>query len=76
MKIFAQAGAAIAAALLAAGAAAPAQASDNVAKQSAKKEAQKEPRICVRADMTGTRVVRTICRTAAEWERSGGLVND
>ncbi len=30
-------------------------------------------RICVRAEMTGTRVARDVCRTRAEWERAGGI---
>ena len=32
-----------------------------------------ERQICVRMELTGTRVARRICRTAAEWERSGGV---
>jgi Ni/Co efflux regulator RcnB len=30
-------------------------------------------RICVSAEVTGTRMTRRVCRTAAEWERAGGI---
>jgi hypothetical protein len=30
-------------------------------------------RICVRMEMTGSRLTRTVCRTPAEWQRAGGL---
>lgn len=30
-------------------------------------------RICVRTELTGSRVQRTICKTAAQWEAEGGL---
>jgi hypothetical protein len=33
-------------------------------------------RICVRDEMTGSRMVRNICRTRAEWDRAGGLPTD
>jgi len=29
--------------------------------------------ICVRAQLTGSRLYRRICRTAREWEEDGGL---
>jgi hypothetical protein len=32
-----------------------------------------ERRLCVRAEMTGTRLVRNVCRTRAEWNRAGGI---
>ena len=38
--------------------------------------AQSERRICVNAEMTGSRLTNRICRTAAEWERMGGLPTD
>lgn len=30
-------------------------------------------RICVRDELTGTRLARTVCRTRAEWEAAGGV---
>jgi hypothetical protein len=35
--------------------------------------ARQERQICVSTELTGSRMVRRICRTAAEWERAGGL---
>ena len=35
--------------------------------------ADDQRRICVRADFTESRIPRTICKTAAEWEAEGGL---
>lgn len=34
--------------------------------------AAREREICVRADFTGSRVRRLVCKTAAEWEAAGG----
>lgn len=31
--------------------------------------------ICVRDEITGSRLTRNVCRTRAEWERAGGLPN-
>jgi hypothetical protein len=30
-------------------------------------------RICVSVELTGSRMVRRVCRTAREWEERGGL---
>ena len=30
-------------------------------------------RICVRADLSGSRISRQICHTQAEWDRMGGV---
>jgi hypothetical protein len=30
-------------------------------------------RICVNVELSGSRMVRRVCRTAAEWEARGGL---
>ena len=30
-------------------------------------------RICVRADFTGSRLLRTVCKTEAQWEAEGGV---
>lgn len=30
-------------------------------------------RICVRVELSGSRLVRRVCRTAREWEARGGL---
>jgi hypothetical protein len=62
-----------------AGSLAPAQAAPAAARTGAAVQGQNqsaasaERRICVTADMTGTRVPRRICRTAAEWRRDGGI---
>lgn len=45
-----------------------------VARQST--ENAENRRICVREQLTGSRLNRTICRTRAEWERAGGLPTD
>ena len=41
-------------------------------------QASQDPnrRICVRADLSGSRISRHICRTRAEWDRVGGLPDD
>lgn len=69
-----QAGAVAAAALLAA-AAAPLQAAtaDQLAAQQRSPNANSERRICAMVELTGSRVVRRICRTQAEWDRAGGV---
>ena len=33
-------------------------------------------RICVRVDLSGTRVTRNVCKTPAEWNREGGVPRD
>lgn len=33
-------------------------------------------RICVRMEMSGTRISREVCRTQAEWDRMGGLPDE
>lgn len=38
--------------------------------------ADSQRRICVRAEFTGTRLSRRVCKTAAEWEAAGGLPTD
>ena len=35
-----------------------------------------ERRICVAVELTGTRMVRRICRTQREWDARGGLESD
>jgi hypothetical protein len=32
-----------------------------------------ERRICVRDSLTGSRMVRRVCKTAQEWEAAGGI---
>jgi len=32
-----------------------------------------ERRVCVAVEMTGSHVIRRVCRTAREWEERGGL---
>lgn len=71
-----QAGAAVAATLLVAGTAAPLHASDVPAAGAttqAKQTADSERRVCVRMEMPNTRLPRRVCKTAAEWEREGGV---
>ena len=68
MKIFAHA---LAATALLATASAPAFAADQAPR--ARTGADQNRRICLKLEHTGSRMIRTVCRTAAEWERSGGL---
>jgi hypothetical protein len=62
-----------------AGSLAPAQAAPAAARAGAAVQGQNqsaassERRICVSADITGSRIMRRICRTAAEWQRAGGI---
>ncbi|HEX8364168.1 MAG TPA: hypothetical protein VF603_02670 [Allosphingosinicella sp.] len=62
-----------------AGSLAPAQAAPAAARTGAavrgqnQSPASSERRICVSADLTGSRIMRRICRTAAEWQRAGGI---
>jgi hypothetical protein len=35
--------------------------------------AEESRRICVRTELTGSRLTRTVCRTAEEWQRAGGI---
>ena len=75
---------ALVAAALCAGLAVPAQAAlgNGNARGSAQAEAGTDDRavrereICVRADFTGSRVRRLICKTEAEWEADGGLPSE
>ena len=64
------------------GLSAPAFASDVVTASSstaaqqaaaARAAAQRSERVCIRMELTGTRVVRNVCRTRAEWDRLGGV---
>lgn len=71
-----QSGAIVAAALLAASAAAPLQAATGQAAQHGAQRAEPARRICVRVELPATRVPRRICRTEAEWARSGGVPTD
>lgn len=65
---------------IALGCVAPASARDDnsrAARDAAQPEAagsnDPERTICVRAQITGSRLNRRICRTAREWEEEGGL---
>jgi len=73
-----QAGTTIAATLLLAATAAPLQAAPagTGASETPPAARNKDRKICVRVDMSGTRLTRRICRTAAEWEREGGVPRD
>lgn len=42
------------------------------AAQSAQRDAR-DQRICVRDSLTGSRLVRSICKTRTEWEAEGGV---
>lgn len=75
---------AAAASILLAGAAAPAAAqSQNIVapetragggSAGGRASAQEDTRrICVRVELTGSRVARNVCRTRTEWERAGGI---
>lgn len=57
---------------------APAQAAPTAGRTGANVQGQNQSadssrRICVSAEITGTRMTRRVCRTAAEWERAGGI---
>ena len=73
-----------AAAALAATLSVPAAASTNQATSTAQPPASagdeanadrhgNQRRICVRADFTGSRLLRTVCKTEAQWEAEGGV---
>jgi len=66
---------ALLAAASALGFAAPASAIDNVraaqANRQADAPADPDRMICVRTQLTGSRLMRRICRTAAEWAEDG-----
>ena len=72
---------AAAATLLCAGFSAPAFAQNTVTTNSSAQQratarssaGEGSQRICVRAEITGSRMQRNICRTRAEWDRAGGL---
>lgn len=74
----------IAAAALFVGLAVPAQATNSSTNNNRSDDAQAQAqagasrqagdrRICVRADFTGSRLLRTICKTEREWEAEGGI---
>jgi hypothetical protein len=48
----------------------------NAAPASARAERATPRRICVRMEMSGTRISREVCRTQAEWDRTGGLPDE
>jgi hypothetical protein len=48
------------------------QARDDATEQRAVEE-NPDRRICVSVELTGSRMVRRVCRTAREWEARGGL---
>ncbi len=59
---------------------APAHATPNsdrsgAAVQSGNQRNNAERKICARFEMSGSRMAKRICLTAAEWEREGGLPN-
>lgn len=41
-----------------------------------RQSAEQDQRVCVRVELTGTRVARNVCRTRAEWAREGGIPRD
>ena len=49
------------------------QARDNPASEQRAADENPGRRICVNVELTGSRIVRRICRTAREWEARGGL---
>lgn len=54
--------------------AAPAPASRAGANVQGQNQSAEQPRrICATMEFTGTRVTRRVCRTAAEWDRVGGV---
>ncbi len=59
-------------AIVLAGAAAPASARTNAEQRQAAARVQTGEQVhCIRGARTGTRIVRTACRTQREWERFG-----
>lgn len=67
-----------AASIALAGSLAPAQAAPPASRTGANVQGQNQSadqnrRICADVELTGTRMTRRVCRTAAEWERTGGL---
>ncbi len=70
-----QAGAIAAAALLAASVSAPSYAApaDQPASARPAQSNASERRICAMVDLSGSRMLRRVCRTRAEWEAAGGL---
>jgi hypothetical protein len=61
-----------------AGSLAPAQAAPNTGRAGANVQGQNQSadaarKVCATLELTGTRLARRVCRTPAEWERSGGL---
>ena len=69
----------IAAATIAlAGSLAPAQAAPTAARAGANVQGQNQSadanrKVCATVELTGSRLVRRVCRTPAEWQRSGGI---
>jgi hypothetical protein len=69
----------VAASIALAGGLAPAQAAPGVAEraganvQGQNQSAGQNRRICASVETLGTRIVRRVCRTPAEWERAGGF---
>lgn len=51
---------------------APRARSDSAAEQRAGDD-NPDRRICVSVELTGSRMVRRVCRTAREWDERGGL---
>lgn len=69
-----------AASLMLAGLAVPAAATDTAPRQDRDRQQQTtrtnvddHSRICVRTRLSGSNLLRRICKTAAEWEAEGGL---
>jgi hypothetical protein len=61
-----------------AGSLAPAQAAPTTGRAGANVQGQNQSadanrKICATVELTGSRMVRRLCRTAAEWERAGGI---
>ena len=51
----------------------PGESQPTAASSRTRNSAQSDRRVCVNVEMTGTRMVRRVCRTEAEWEAQGGL---
>jgi Ni/Co efflux regulator RcnB len=66
---------ALAGSMAPASAAAPAQGASRTGAnvQGQNQSADQSRKICATIEMTGTRMNRRVCRTAADWERAGGL---
>jgi hypothetical protein len=54
---------------------APRARTDTATEQQANAE-DPERRICVAVELTGSRMVRRVCRTQREWDARGGLESD